>query len=202
MPNQRAALQPTWWQVFMDVLLHRRVRITAIIFLALIIEDLVTRVVPHNLFNIHDYQVLLGLAFIANGVGLRTWAAGTLKKRTHLATGGPYQLVRHPLYIGSFLMMLGFCFLVDDPENIWFVVGPILLLYVVRILHEEKHLAELFPDEWPAFAQSVPRFFPRRLPTNLFADWSTHQWMKNREYRLVGAAILGLIGIQLWHLIL
>lgn len=202
MPNPPATLNQSWWQVFVEVLLHRRVRITGIIFAALVIEDLITRVVPHNLLNLRDYKVLSGLALVMMGAALRSWAAGTLRKRQHLATAGPYQLVRHPLYIGSFLMMLGFCLLVDDPENIWFVLGPILFLYVLRALHEEKSLAKLFPDEWPAFEQSVPRFFPRRLPSSPFADWSAAQWMKNREYQLLGAALLGLIGIQLWHVIL
>lgn len=202
MPNPPIAVRQSWWQVFVEVLLHRRVRITGIIFAALVIEDLITRVVPHNLLNLRDYKVLSGLGLVTMGVSLRSWAAGTLRKRLHLATGGPYQLVRHPLYIGSFLMMLGFCLLVDDPENIWFVLGPILFLYVLRAIHEEKFLAKLFPDEWPAFEQSVPRFVPRRLPSRPFADWSAAQWMKNREYQLVGAALLGLVGIQLWHVIL
>jgi protein-S-isoprenylcysteine O-methyltransferase Ste14 len=146
-----------------------------------------------------DYKVLLGLGLVLAGLGLRTWAAGTLHKRTQLATTGPYELVRHPLYIGSFLMMLGFCILVDDRENIWFVLGPILGLYILRAVHEERYLAEVFPDQWPKFAQRVPRFFPRRLPTTWTADWSFTQWRNNREHRAVTATFLGLAAIQVWH---
>jgi protein-S-isoprenylcysteine O-methyltransferase Ste14 len=195
-------LQESIWQKLVAMLLHRRVRITGIIFAALIVEDLLQRVVPHDLANLYDYKVLLGLGLIFGGLGLRGWAAGTLHKRTLLATSGPYQLVRHPLYIGSFCMMLGFCFLVDDRENIWFVLGPILVLYVLRAIHEEKYLASAFPDQWPAFAQAVPRFIPRRLPTNMFADWSFSQWLHNREYEATGAVLLGLAAIQMWHLMM
>jgi len=193
-------LERSLWQKFVALLLHRRVRITGILFTVLIVEDVLTHVVPRDLVNFYDYKVILGLNLICGGVALRSWSAGTLHKRTQLATSGPYQLVRHPLYIGSFAMMLGFCILVDDRENIWFVLGPILILYVLRALHEEKYLARAFPDQWPAFTQAVPRFIPRRLPTNLFADWRLSQWMNNREYQALSAVLLGLVAIQAWHL--
>jgi protein-S-isoprenylcysteine O-methyltransferase Ste14 len=195
----RVELERSLWQKFVAFLLHRRVRITGIIFAVLLVEDVLTHVVPRDLVNLYDYKVVLGLNLILGGVALRSWAAGTLHKRTQLATGGPYQLVRHPLYIGSFSMMLGFCLLVDDGENIWFVLGPILILYIMRALHEEKYLARTFPDQWPAFTQAVPRFIPRRVPKNLFADWRLSQWLNNREYQALSAVLLGLVAIQAWH---
>ena len=190
------------WDKFIAMLLHRRVRITAIVFFALLTEDVLNRTDPHNLANFTDYKVLLGLGLVFAGLALRTWAAGTLRKRKVLATSGPYQLFRHPLYIGSFFMMLGFCFLVDDRENIWFVLGPILMLYVLRALHEEKQIAAWFPDQWPAYIKEVPRFIPRRLPTEMFTDWNFSQWTKNREYQAFFAVLFGLVALQVWHLML
>lgn len=190
------------WDKFIAMLLHRRVRITAIVFFVLLAEDVFNRTDPHSLANLTNYKVLLGLGLVLSGLALRSWAAGTLHKRTQLATTGPYQLFRHPLYIGSFMMMLGFCFLVDDRENIWFVLGPILMLYILRALHEEKQIAATFPDQWPGYVQKVPRFIPRRLPTELFADWNFSQWMKNREYQAFFAVLLGLAALQFWHLVL
>jgi protein-S-isoprenylcysteine O-methyltransferase Ste14 len=189
------------WQKFVAMVLHRRVRITAIIFYALIAQDvLIERVAPHNLTNLRDYKVVGGLGLVFAGLALRSWAAGTLHKRSQLATSGPYELVRHPLYIGSYLMMLGFCCLVDDRENILFVAGPILFLYILRAVHEEKFLATLFPNEWPAFSSAVPRFVPRRIPTTWFNDWTFRQWMKNREYQAMSAVLMGLVLIQIWHM--
>jgi protein-S-isoprenylcysteine O-methyltransferase Ste14 len=190
----------TFWQKTLAFLVHRRVRITAILFVLLMVEDVWNRVDPHNLTNFTDYKVLLGLGLVFCGVGLRSWAAGTLHKRTELTTSGPYGLVRHPLYIGSFMMMVGFCELVDDAENIWFVLGPVLALYIYRALNEEKTLAAAFPDQWPEFARKVPRFFPRRLPKQLFSTWSLKQWIKNREYQAFFAALLGLVALQIWQM--
>lgn len=197
-----ATVRESPWQSCIHFVLRRRVRITVIVFVVLVAEDLLTRVQPHNLINLRDHKVAAGLALVLAGVGLRSWAAGTLRKRKQLATGGPYQLLRHPLYVGSYFMMLGFCLLVDDWENMLVVLGPILLLYVLRALSEEKHLAQIFPDQWPEFVRNVPRFIPRRLPTKALSDWSFRQWLTNREYQALGAALLGLAAIQVWHVAL
>jgi protein-S-isoprenylcysteine O-methyltransferase Ste14 len=181
--------------------MRRRVPITAALFTLLLLEDLWNHTDPLNLANLTDYKVWLGLGLVLGGLALRSWAAGTLHKRTELTTSGPYGLVRHPLYIGSFMMMVGFCQLVDDAENIWFVVGPILGLYVYRAIHEEKTLAAAFPDQWAAFARKVPRFFPRRLPKELFATWDLKQWIRNREYQAVSAVLLGLVALQIWQIL-
>ena len=98
-------------------------------------------------------------------------------------------------------MMLGFCTLIDDAENIWFVLGPVLALYVYRALHEEKILAAAFPDQWVRFERMVPRFFPRRWPKEFFATWSLKQWAKNREYQAVSAVLLGLVALQTWQVL-
>lgn len=189
------------WQKFLAFVIHRRVRITAIMFVLLLIEDVWNKTDPHNLTNLTDYKVLLGLGLVFSGLALRSWAAGTLHKRTELTMSGPYGLVRHPLYTGSFMMMVGFCQLIDDTENIWFVVGPILALYIYRAINEEKFLADKFPNQWEDFARKVPRFFPRRLPKQLFSTWDLKQWIHNREYQAVSAVVLGLIALQIWQFV-
>jgi len=47
---------------------------------------------------------VIGLA----GLLLRMWASGYLRKNDQLATAGPYAHTRNPLYLGSFLIGLGF----------------------------------------------------------------------------------------------
>lgn len=196
-----AILHESRWEKFLRMLMHRRVRITGIIFVLLIAEDVWSRVDPHDLTNFRDLHTLVGLSLVFAGLGLRSWAAGTLHKRRQLTTTGPYELFRHPLYIGSMLMMIGFCTLVGDRENLWFVLGPILFIYVLRARHEEKSLAAAFPDQWPQFAKKVPRLIPRRLPTQPFINWEFAQWMKNREYQACVAVLLGLAAVKVWQVV-
>ena len=50
-----------------------------------------------------------GLALAFFGVLFRAWATGNIHKDNHLAIVGPYTLSRHPLYLGTFVIGLGFC---------------------------------------------------------------------------------------------
>jgi protein-S-isoprenylcysteine O-methyltransferase Ste14 len=197
--SRKTATTP--WQKLYAFLIHRRIPITGFLFVVLILEDVWERTSPHNLTNLTDYKVLLGLGLVLCGLALRSWAAGTLHKRRVLTTSGPYGLVRHPLYIGSFMMMIGFCVLIDDAENIYFVLGPVLAIYLARALNEEKNLAAAFPEQWTEFARKVPRLLPRHLPKEAFSSWSLKQWINNREYQAVSATILGLVALQIWQML-
>ena len=43
------------------------------------------------------------------GILVRLWASGFVVKNKELSTTGPYGLVRHPLYTGNILMLIGYC---------------------------------------------------------------------------------------------
>jgi protein-S-isoprenylcysteine O-methyltransferase Ste14 len=183
-----------------NFLVRRRVPISLVVFAILMFEDIVMGFKPHDVANPADRHSILGLSLVFSGVGVRTWAAGTLCKTIRLTTVGIYQMVRNPLYVGSFMMMIGFVVLIDDPENIWFVLGPILLLYVFKVFNEEHALSARYRQAWKQYARSTPRFIPRTIPRNLLTGWSITQWMKNSEYKAVAGALAGLLGLRLWYL--
>jgi protein-S-isoprenylcysteine O-methyltransferase Ste14 len=189
------------WQRLIAFLVRRRIPISLIVFASLISEDVLTGIKPHNLAHLTEHHAGWGVGLVLAGLSIRSWAAGTLRKWAELTTIGPYAMVRHPLYVGSFLMMVGFCAIIDDGENIAFVLGPILLIYVLAVLKEEHGLAARFPDQWTDYAQRVPRFLPRRIPDRPLAPWSAHQWLANREYQAVLASLAGLAALQLWSLL-
>jgi protein-S-isoprenylcysteine O-methyltransferase Ste14 len=191
----------TFWKKMGGYLVRRRVRISLIVFAALIAEDVLESAKPHDLANLRDVKTLIGLSLILGGLALRSWAAGILRKQAQVTTGGPYALVRHPLYIGSFMMMLGFCALIDDAENIWFVLGPFAILYFMRIVSEERALLKRFGARWEEYTRRVPRFLPRRLRPEVLARWTLDQWARNHEYRAVGAALAGLVAIEMWRIL-
>jgi protein-S-isoprenylcysteine O-methyltransferase Ste14 len=188
------------WQRLAGWLVYRRVRITLIVFVALLVEDVLIGIEPHGIFAYRDPVAVLGCMLIFAGLAVRSWSAGILKKNRELATTGPYALVRNPLYVGSFFIMSGFCTLIDDPQNMFIVLGPIAGLYVLQVFHEERYLARLFDGRWVDYARSVPRFFPRSLPKAAFTTWDRDQWMGSREYNAVGATLLGMLAVELWRL--
>lgn len=50
----------------------------------------------------------IGSAIAIFGETIRMWASGYVMKNKELATNGPYAYVRHPLYVGNILLLVGF----------------------------------------------------------------------------------------------
>jgi protein-S-isoprenylcysteine O-methyltransferase Ste14 len=188
------------WQRIAAWLAYRRVRISLAIFACLLIDDVLVGVEPHGIFAYRDPIAVAGCMLIFTGLAVRSWAAGILRKNRELTTTGPYAVVRNPLYIGSFLIMCGFCTLIDDIENVYIVLGPVALLYFLQVLHEEQNLAKLFAAQWTDYAAAVPRFLPRSAPKAPFATWDRQQWLGSREYNALGATLLGMLLVELWRL--
>ncbi len=183
------------------MLVHRRVKITQALAAALIVLAAVQGRRPHDVLALGDPQTLLGLGLIFAGLALRSWAAGTLCKDSIISRTGPYSLIRHPLYVGSFLMMFGFCALVGAWENYLVVAGPVAIMYLCRVLDEEAWLARRHPEQWPQYSDQTPRFVPRRKRPVGGGDWSFCQWIQGQEYRAVVGVALGLGALRLWRIL-
>jgi len=127
---------------------------------------------------------------IVAGEGLRIWAAGHLQKEKILTTGGPYRFIRNPLYLGSFMLSIGF-YLIMSPRWILLVMlAYFAMIYYPVVRYEEGLLRKKFPNLYPPYAKAIPAFFPTvrewQYPTTRF---SFQQMVKNKEYN----AILGIL---------
>lgn len=77
-----------------------------------------------------------------------------------LNTTGIYSVVRHPLYLGNFLMWLGPAML---PGNIWFILSFCFFfcIYYERIMYaEEQFLRNKFGNAYLTWSTRVPAFIP------------------------------------------
>lgn len=141
-------------------------------------------------------RAVAALALIAAGMGLRSWAAGVIHKDGSLATTGPYSLSRHPLYVGSALMIIGLglvCSLSFGAISMLIAA----MLYLPTLRNEERVLSELFPDQWPGYCQRTAPIGPKAVP-QLKAGWSARQWKANDEYELWGVMLVLIAGLQFW----
>jgi protein-S-isoprenylcysteine O-methyltransferase Ste14 len=178
---------------------RRRIAISLIGFTGLVFYNVcILQTIPHHPLDTRHPVVAGALILLILGMGLRSWSAGTLNKSRVLTTVGPYCLIRNPLYVGSFMMMLGFCLLSRDWLTLAFVCGPLVLVYWSQVLLEEERLARLFASQWPAYVQATPRFVPRRLDRRMWAGWSPAEWLRNREYKAIVTAGLGLLAVWIW----
>ena len=175
---------------------RRRIAISITCFTALIVFNLtILDTPPTSPLKLWIWNSGLGMALIIGGLAIRSWSAGTLHKHNQLTQVGPYALVRNPLYVGSFLMMYGFALIMSDWLSIAFIACPMSMLYYFQVLHEEKHLAKTFPNDWPQYTKRTPRFIPYRLNAKWRSGWSAAQWLRNREYQAILGAGLGVIGL-------
>lgn len=130
-----------------------------------------------------------GLIALA-GLAIRAWASGHIRKNQNLAISGPYAYTRNPLYLGSFVLGLGFTIASD----VWWLgivfVALFLGIYLPVMRAEAEELTSLFGAEYAEYAGKVPLFFPRSTAfKNFEAKFDVELYMRYREYR----AALGLL---------
>ena len=109
----------------------------------------------------------LAAALCVLGVAVRSWSAmycgyGSGEHKT-LARGGPYRLVRNPLYWGNILLILAG---VAASRLVWLI--PLAALWSFAVFHavvrgEEGRLQRRFGAPYVEYLESVPRWFPRAL---------------------------------------
>lgn len=106
---------------------------------------------------------LCGYALMVAGSLWRVWCLtfiGGTKNGT-LTTTGPYSIVRNPLYVGSFLGVIGFGLAVRLPMLPLALLVMFAALYPAVVANEEKRLEELFGDTYLRYRDATPRWLPR-----------------------------------------
>lgn len=112
----------------------------------------------------------IGAAAVAGGLGLalasraylgRNWSGTVTVKQGHeLVRGGPYRLVRHPIYTGMLLAFLGTAAARGDGRGL----AAVLLAtasFLLKTRVEERFMIEQFPREYPSYRAQTPALVPR-----------------------------------------
>jgi protein-S-isoprenylcysteine O-methyltransferase Ste14 len=105
---------------------------------------------------------LFFLAFAISFFGelIQMWASSSLEKNEVLTVRGPYSLIRNPMYLGRFLVILGGIVLL---HNIYILLVYVVVYYfymVNRVKREESQLEEVFGEPYQDYRRKVNRFVP------------------------------------------
>lgn len=111
---------------------------------------------------------VVGVSLFVAGLGLAVWARlylgrnwgmpMTRRDEPELVTTGPYQLVRHPIYSGILLAMLGTALAIT---LYWFIAVVVLGVYFVySATVEEKIMAASFPGAYPSYRTKTKMLIP------------------------------------------
>jgi protein-S-isoprenylcysteine O-methyltransferase Ste14 len=110
----------------------------------------------------------IGAVVFASGITLAIWARVQLgrnwgmpmteKAEPELVTSGPYRFVRHPIYSGLLVAMLGTALVTNLIGLVIVVVLGGSFYYSASV--EEKNLVATFPTAYPAYRRSTKMLIP------------------------------------------
>ena len=118
------------------------------------------------------WMLVFGAFLYFPGMVVAIWARLTLGRNYFVSTGfgaqlfdghqlvtnGPFAFVRHPMYAGLILAMVGALFMYFTWTTLIFaVLSP---LTSVRARNEEHALSEEFGEQWRDYCKRVPAFIP------------------------------------------
>jgi hypothetical protein len=146
-------------------------------------------------------SLTIGAPVIALGTAARLYASGYILKNRELATSGPYAFVRHPLYTGNILIILGF----SVASAVWWTLAVAAVFfwfyYPTAIEYEDRKLHGIFGERWEAWASRVPALVPRLAATNAGGgEWSLRKSYKQNGEPLIVAYIVFWLAYLAWPL--
>jgi protein-S-isoprenylcysteine O-methyltransferase Ste14 len=99
--------------------------------------------VPTAICLVGDVLVAVGLGVVALVIIQNSYAASTVRVQAgqKVVSTGLYGLVRHPMYTGNVIMLIGIPLALGSYRGLVFVV-PALIVLALRIGDEEKLLQE------------------------------------------------------------
>jgi protein-S-isoprenylcysteine O-methyltransferase Ste14 len=155
----------------------------------------------------HEVSEYVGFIISILGLMVRVFTVGHAPARTSgrnatrqiadaLNTTGMYSIVRHPLYVGNYLIGLG----ISTVLLVWWlpvIYSLVFWIYYERIMFaEEAFLQRKFGDAYLGWANATPAFWPR------FRQWRKpdlpFSWLNalRREYTGLTVVILGHCGLE------
>jgi len=143
---------------------------------------------------------IIGFVLIVLGEAIRlagVAAAGTVTRRRsrtvqRLVTYGIFAWMRNPLYVGNFLIWIGFTVI---SGVLWFLPIAALLFaveYTLIVRYEEGVLESIFGQEYLDYKRRTPLWFPRPPKTR---ESGPHHWAEAWRSEISTFMQYGAIGI-------
>jgi protein-S-isoprenylcysteine O-methyltransferase Ste14 len=120
----------------------------AVVFIAIFVVSVLDHrfgwsTVPPSLTALGDLLIVIGFYLVFLVFKENSFASGTIEvgaEQKVIATG-PYALVRHPMYIGALVMLMGVPLALGSLWGLLAII-PMVVVLVARLLDEERFLAK------------------------------------------------------------
>ena len=155
--GHRLVAESPWWVQYYPPL----------VWLPFVIAYVQPLPVPVDLDRTVQYA---GLALCIGSAAFAAWAMWSLGRSYgirmdifeghRLVTGGPYRLVRHPMYLGILFFHLGASLALESTLLLVATLVYVVPLTAIRIVAEDKVLAAAFGESFASYRRSVPTLLP------------------------------------------
>jgi protein-S-isoprenylcysteine O-methyltransferase Ste14 len=135
-----------------------------------VLAVVVARILKGNSLNTHNDLglAIVGTVVFASGLLLAVWARVhlgrnwgmpmTQKEEPELVTDGPYRFVRHPIYTGILLGLLGTALATSLYGLVVCALVVAYFIYSARV--EEGNLMRTFPGQYPIYRARTKMLIP------------------------------------------
>jgi protein-S-isoprenylcysteine O-methyltransferase Ste14 len=113
-------------------------------------------------------RIVIGVFLMSAGGALGLAAVRAFRKAgTHveprkpssaLVTGGIFQWLRNPMYVGLTMLLTGFAIMVASDWTLVMTVVLVLVLHFGVVKREERYLETKFGDAYRGYKERVPRY--------------------------------------------
>ncbi|MCD6292083.1 MAG: isoprenylcysteine carboxylmethyltransferase family protein [Deltaproteobacteria bacterium] len=142
----------------------------------------------------------LGLLISLVGEALQLWCFAALHKKKELAARGPYVVVRNPMYIGRYFLILG-AVAITGSLFLMIIFSVVYYFYMVnRVQREEEVLSQIFADDYQEYCNQTNRFLPSWQGVNR-DDLRYFRWdlfFKNNAHLNLLAMVIGYLIVYNW----
>jgi protein-S-isoprenylcysteine O-methyltransferase Ste14 len=117
-----------------------------------------------------DIHFIIGTVIMWQGLLLRLWSIYSLgglfstaigvNSEQRIITSGPYKYIRHPSYMGSLIIFLGFTIAMGNIIGIFTTLILMSLGYYLRMDMEEKHLLYLAGEQYKEYMSRTKKLIP------------------------------------------
>lgn len=143
----------------------------------------------------------LGVALLCMGEAQRLWAVGFIGGRSRtrsanvgaLELGGPFGLLRNPLYLGNGTIALA---IGAWGGPVWFLAWAVFVIaqYSLIVRWEETVLAETLGAEYQDYLARVPRWLPiGKRPVSTNSKWGAKSAFRSERATLISLAVVSLL---------
>ena len=149
---------------------------------------------------------LLGLVVRAVTIGCVPYGTSVRSTKAQQAetlnASGMYSVVRHPLYLGNFLVWIGLSLILADWVVTLIVILAFWLTHERIMMSEEAFLEQKFGPQFAEWARTTPAFVPR------FSQWRppslsfSFRNVLKREYSGFFAIVCGFVALRTWAIYL